>query len=233
MAKCWFLHGDNYPQSRGRLDALTKELKNRGSKELIRLNGEKVKLEEIKQVLEAKSLFGGERLVIIENLLSAVVGRRKKEIIDYLLKEPYDSSCVLWEKKEIKGAILNKFRSKFKVEIFKIPAIIFKFLDELRPGNPQEIVGLLHQMNEKEPEMIFYMLIQRVRQLILVKDLGKEGLEGLQGWQQARLLNQARKFELKQLLSFYHQLLESDYQQKTSQTPFSLFSTLDLLLINL
>lgn len=215
------------------MDALTKELKNRVIKELIRLNGEKVKLEEIKQALEAKSLFGGQRLVIIENLLSALVSRRQKEIIVYLLSESHSSSLILWEKKEIKGAVLNKLKSKFKVEIFKIPAVIFKFLDSFEPNNSCQMINLLHQISEKEPEMVFYMLCQRVRQLIIAKDLGKQGLNGFQGWQQARLLNQARNFAPNQLITFYQRLLEIDYQQKTGQSPLAIKLQLDLLTANL
>lgn len=233
MADLHLLHGDNYPQSRERLNAQVEEFRNRGIKEQVKLNGQKVSLGEVKQAMEAKSLFGGERLVIIENLLSASVSKRQKEIIAYFLGESHDFPCILWEKKEIKGAVLSKFKSKFKVEIFKIPAIIFKLLDSIQPGNYQQMIGLFHQMDKKEPEMVFYMLCQRVRQLILAKDLGGKGLEGLQGWQQARLLRQAENFELEQLLFFYHKLLEVDYQQKTSQTPFDLSSTLDLLLANL
>lgn len=247
MAKCWLFHGDNYPQSRARLVALIDKPRNQGlparlaakragkagTKELIRLDGQKVSLSEVKQALEAKSLFGGERVVAIENLLSSPASKRQKEIIDYLLKESHDFPLVLWEKREIKGAILNKFKAKFEIEIFKIPAIIFKLLDSLKPGDSQRMISLFHQIDQKEPEMTFYMLIQRIRQLILAKDLGKKGLEGLQGWQRARLLNQAENFKLRQLTSFYHRLLEIDYQQKTSQTPFTLLSTLDLLLADL
>lgn len=249
MTDLHLFHGDNYPQSRERLNALIEKFRNQGIKELVRLDGRKVSLGEIKQAMEAKSLFGGpprlgevgpprlgeagERLVVVENLLSAPASKRQKEIIAYFLGERHDFPIILWEKKEIKSAVLNKFKSKFKVEIFKIPAVIFKLLDGIRPGNHQQVIGLLHQMDKKEPEMVFYMLCQRIRQLILAKDLGKNGLEGLQGWQQARLLNQAAQFELSQLRAFYHQLLEIDYQQKTSQTPFNLFSTLDLLLANL
>ena len=233
MANCWFFHGDNYPQSRQRLNLLTEELSSREVKELVRLNGLKVSLEKAKQALEARSLFGAERLVIIEGLLRAPASKRQKEIIGYLLGENYDSPLILWEKKEIKGVALNKFKSKFKVEVFKIPALIFNFLDSLKPGDSQRMVSLLHQIDQKEPEFVFYMLCQRIRQLILAKDSGKKGLEGLQGWQQARLLGQAKNFGLGQLLVFYRKLLEIDCQQKTSQTPFNLSSTLDLLLTNL
>lgn len=233
MIDLFFFHGDNYPQSRERLNALIEEFRNQGIKELVRLDGRKVSLGEIKQALEAQSLFGSERLVVIENLLSAPVSKRRKEIAGYLLGEIHGYPLILWERKEIKGAELMKFKKKFKVEIFKIPAVIFRLLDSLKPGDNKIMILLLHQIDPKEPEMVFYMLCQRIRQLILAKDLGGKGLEGLQGWQQARLLNQTRNFELDQLLSFYHQLLKIDYQQKTSQTPFSLLSTLDLLLADL
>lgn len=232
MADLFLLHGENIVQSRRRLVELREKLKNQ-SKESVKLDGEKVSLGEIKQALEAKSLFGDRRLVILENLLSSPASKRQKEIVNYFLKEKINLSLIVWEKKEIRGVGLTKLKSKFKIEIFKIPALIFKLLDSLKPDNSKAMISLFHQIDQKEPEFIFHMLCQRIRQLILAKDLGKKGLEGLQGWQQARLLNQTANFKLSQLLGFYHQLLEIDYQQKTSQTPFGLFSTLDLLFASL
>jgi len=232
MAK-FLLHGENITQSRLRLSLLTETLEKQGIKEIIRLDGLKVNLEEVRQTREARSLFGEQRLVIIANLLSAQASKRQKEIIDYLLRESYDLPLILWEKREIKGTILNRFKSKFKIEIFKIPPSIFRFLDSLSPGKSQQMLTLLHQIKERESEIIFYMLCQRVRQLILAKDLGEEGLESLKSWQQAKLLKQAENFEISQLTTFYHRLLEIDYRQKTSQTPFLLFSALDVLLADL
>lgn len=231
MAK-FFLHGENVAESRERLNELIVEF-GKEVKETVRLAGDKIALGEIKQALEAHSLFGGERLVIIEGLLGSTPGNRQGKIMEIILQGGSGFPLILWESREIKGILLSKFKKDFQVEIFKIPATVFKFLDSLSPEKKQQVIFWLHQIDKKEPEIIFYLLCQRIRQLILAKDLGKKGLEDFQGWQQARLLNQAAKFKLSQLLEFYCQLLETDYQQKTGRAPLSLFSTLELLLVNL
>lgn len=231
MAK-YLLHGENVTESRERLNDLIENFR-KEVKEVVRLTGEKITPGEIKQALEAHSLFGGERLVIIEGLLGSPPSNRQEKIIETILQGESGFPLILWEGKEIKGTLLGKFKQDFQIEIFKIPATVFKFLDSLSPEKKQQVIFWLHQIGQKEPEIIFYLLCQRIRQLILAKDLGKRGLEGFQDWQQARLLNQEAKFKLGQLLEFYHQLLETDYQQKTGRASLSLFSTLELLLVNL
>jgi DNA polymerase III, delta subunit. len=74
------LHGDNQLESRNELNRL---ISGAESKELIRLDGEKTSLNEIVQALESSSLFGMEKLVIIENLFSRRQSKEKKEIIDW------------------------------------------------------------------------------------------------------------------------------------------------------
>jgi len=233
MNNLFLIHGENYLQSRSRLTSLIEELKGKGIREMVRLDGKKVGLEKVKQAFESQSLFGNQRLVIIENLLTGQVSKRQKNIIDYLLDETHTCPLVLWEKKEVKKSFLDKFKVKFQIVIFKIPATIFKFLDSLSPNSSRQMINWLQKTDQKNPEFAFHMLCRRVRQLILAKDLKGKGLGRLQGWQKARLLNQANKFTLNQLIWFYRQLLKTDYQRKVGQTSFSLISALDLLLANL
>lgn len=233
MPDWYLLHGDNQLLSRQRLTNLTTTFKSQGVVEQVNLDGKKVELGEVKQALEAGSLFGDQRLVVLEELLSAPDSKRKKEVIDYLASVKSSRLVIVWEKKEIKVGNLKKIGKKFQVEIFKVPALVFKFLDSVGPGNQKQTLGLLSQLEDKEPEMIFYLLAQRIRQLIIAKDLGKKGLADLHGWQQSRLINQAAQFELDQIVRLYQNLLLIDYQQKTGQSPFSLKSNLDLLVANL
>ena len=233
MNNLFLVHGENYSQSRTRLTSLIEEFKSKNTQEVVKLDGKGVGLEKVKQALESQSLFGNERLVVIENLLTGLASKRQKEIIVYLLGETHRCPLILWEKKEVKKSLLDKFKVKFQIAIFKIPATVFKFLDSLSPNNSRQTIGWLRQTDQKNPEFTFHMLCQRVRQLILTKDLGKDGLGKLQGWQKARLLSQANRFALDQLVCLYRQLLEIDYQRKVGQISFSLLSALDLLLADL
>jgi len=229
------LHGENIVLSRKRLTEKIGEFKTRlkGSTlqkgEIIRLEGKTTNLTELKQAVESGSLFGQERLVVIENIFSCRPSKEKEEILGYL-KKNNPENLIIWEGKTIDGRVLTPF-SGVKVEKFALTPIIFKFLDSLAPGNQKNSLFLLHQcLNQELPEMVFYMLARQVRLLIIAADLGEKGLSNLSEWQRVKFLRQAKKFNLGQLLHLYRQLLKIDWQQKTGETPLSLASQLDLLI---
>lgn len=213
------LHGDNIVQSRKRLTEILEKARKEGT-EIVYLDGTKVTITEVRSALESGSLFGKNRLVVIENL------KEKPEILTYLKKGKFDNDLILWEQKEIKGEILPGI----ELEIFKLPPLIFSFLESIRPGSSKESLRLLSELKKgEEPEMIFYMLVRQFRNLILARDLGASGLSDLALWQQKKFLKQAENFSLEQLLEMYRKLLEIDFKQKTSSDPYSLSSRLDLL----
>ena len=76
-------------------------------------------------------------------------------------------------------------------------------------------------------------MARRIKSLLIAKDLGKNGLSKMAPWQQAKLLNQAGKFETKTLLFCHRQLLEIDWHQKTGQAFLPLASQLDLLVTSI
>ena len=225
------LHGDNIVASRNVLQMAKKMAR---EKEVLVFDGKKVNLTDLKQALEAQSLFGQEKLVVIENLIS----KNKKQktdnrILNYLKALPADTDLILWEGKKIDGRVLSPFKNA-KAQLFKTPAIIFKFLESLRPGNQRMMLSLLENCAKTEPiELIFHMIVRQFRQLLLVKDLGKEGISRIAPWQYAKLTNQANCFTLDKLLKIYKKLLEIDWQQKTGQTVFDLKRAIELLLIDL
>lgn len=225
------LHGDHLVASRRFLDEKISQAKTK-EKEIIRLDGAKLSLAELKQALEAKSLFGQEKTIVIENLLSSPTSKQKKELLTYLQTNPAEN-LILWEPKAV-GKQTSGILKKAAVRLFRIPATIFSLLDSLSPKNQKQTLARLHQCLKQEPaEMIFYMLARRMRFLIIAKDLGEKGLTRMAPWQKSRLLGQAKKFSPPQLLAFHRWLLKIDWQQKTGRAPMPLASQLDLLLASL
>lgn len=222
------LHGENIERSRR---ALNEKIK-RFSGEIIRLEGEKLDLGELKQAVESSSLFGQERLIIIENLFSRRPSKEKEELLKYCkLENP--ENLIVWGGKKIDGRILAPF-TLARIERFDLTPIIFKFLDSFSPTNKKLSLALLHQcLTQETPEMVFYMVCRQAKDLIITADLGKENLDELPPWKREKLIRQAGKFGLKKLLTLYQQLLQIDYQQKTGKTPLSLSSQLDLLIASL
>jgi len=223
------LHGDNIVASRKVLNQEISQAKAK-DKEVIRFNGRKLTPTELQQALESKSLFGSERLIVVENLLSSPPSKTRTDLVSYLKKNLFEN-LILWERKEIKrvtGFI------KAEIQLFKLPPTIFQFLDSLAPGERKHSLPLLHTcFNQDSAEMVFYMLARQIRFLIIANDLGEKGLNNMANWQKAKLTRQAKKFSLSQLLFFHRKLLKIDWQQKTGQAPMPLSSQLDLLIASL
>jgi DNA polymerase III delta subunit len=225
----YFLHGENIVKSRQFLTEIIEKSREK-EREIESLNGSQLTIEQVRAALGSDSLFGKGKLVIIENLYSSPKSKRKEALIDFIKKSDFENDLILWERKEIR----RKMSVKFKIEIFKLSTAVFKFLESLKPDNQTESLRLLSEVKKKESgEMIFYLLIRQVRFLLLTKDLGEKGLKELQSWQKRRFLSQTKYFTFGQLKKLYQRLQEIDYQQKTSRTPFSLTSELDLLVASL
>jgi len=228
----YFFHGDSQALSRNKLNELVMRAKN-DSQEIIRLDGTKIDLTQIVQNLESSSLFGTQKLVIIENLFSRAISREKELMIKYFKKENVVIDIIFWEKKGISGVVTRWLPKNWQIKVFKTPAIIFKLLDNLKPNNQTESLCLLHQcLVQEEAGMIFYMLAKRVRELILGLTIGKKGLTGAP-WQIGKLIHQAQSFTLDQLINIYGELLKIDYQIKTGISDLPLTYRLDLLIVNL
>lgn len=219
------LHGENLVASRQFLTEKIKSFKG----EVIRLEEDQLNLTQFKQALESASLFGQDRLVVLENIFSQRPSQKKEKILNYY-KENQFENLIIWEKKTIDGRSLRAFAAA-KIIRFKIPPAIFNFLDSLNPNNKKIALNYFHLcLKQDTPEMIFYMLANRIRDLIIAADLGIKGFPKMPFWQKNKIISQAKKFKLKRLLVLYQQLLKIDISQKTGQASLPLASQLDLLL---
>lgn len=228
----YFLHGDNQTASRQKLGELLTQAK-LNKKEVFKLNGLNVKLNRIIQSLEANSLFGQKKTIVIENFFSRLKSKEKDNIVKYFKKEAIVPDVIFWEKKAISGVVLRWLPKSWQFQIFKTPVIIFKFLDSFKPGNTKIMLLLLKEViNQESPEMAFYMLARRIKQLIIALDMGKMGLKGAP-WQIGKLIRQSNFFSLKQLKNIYRKLLEIDIDLKTGRSFMPLDWHLDLLIMNL
>lgn len=227
------LHGENRVQSRRVLNEKIKFFQER-EREVIKLDGKKIDLTAVKEACETKSLFGRNRLVVIEGFFSRAKSGQKTEIENYFQELPDETDIIFWEEKGLTPRQLDKFPPQAQKYLFKIEPIIFKFLDSLSPGNPRQSLDLLCQCQKREsPEMIFYMLCRQIRLLLLAKDLGRRGLRELPFWMQDKFLRQSHYFTLEQLLGIHQKLLQIDSDQKKGRALMSLSFQLDLLIANL
>lgn len=221
------LMGENQVKSRDALNEVKEQAKAKG-KEIIRLKGKSVELSELKQAMESESLFGGEKLVVIEELFSARKSNRQQDIIDYL-KEGSDN-LVVWEGKKIDKRKLKGFDAEIKE--FEVSSVIFKLTDSLSTGNANKMLKLLNSCLEKEsPEMIFYMITRQVRLMLQAMD-DADDFKG-PGWLKGKMKRQAKGFGKEKLLKFHEDLYQIDKSVKTGTSPFGLDAQLEMLLISL
>lgn len=223
------LYGDNIEASRAEFTRMKTQSK---GKDIRELDGKHLDAATLTQALESSSLFGGEAVVCIENLFSGL-GKKLtlvKELARKISEAPVD--VILWEEKEIGKTAIDNLGKNTAVRLFKTPVIIFKFLDSIKPSNASITLLLFHQLVSSDaPELIFSMMVRRIRQLIQLAD--NVTPEGLQNWQAASLTNQCRLFTMDKLLGMHKNLLDMEYSIKTGTSPFSLAQCIEQFIVSL
>lgn len=226
------LHGDNQVLSRQKLNDLLTKAQNE-KKEIIKLDGLQINLNALIQSLTSTSLFGLQKLLVIENLFSRINSKEKGNIISYLKKEVFDYDIIFWEKKEIPGTTTRWLPKSWVNQIFKISPAIFKLLDSLKPKNNQVLINYFHlSLRQENTELVFYLLTRRFRELIKATTLGNDGMKGAP-WQINKIINQSKGFTLNYLKDLYQKLLHLDYDIKTGTSIMPLEWHLDLFFANL
>ena len=221
--------GENLVASRNAYVEAMQKVKSSGVKDVVAFNGKKVTLVDLQQAVESQSLFGGDRLICLENLVSRPRSKAKDELISYLIDNTDSAEVVIWEGKNITPAQKKKFSST-QLNEFKLSKQLFSLLDALKPGSVTKTYTLYLKVLEQDGEgLIFAMLARQVRLLLQAKDGGK--LKGAP-WQVTKLKQQAGYFTMQQLLKIHNQLLQIDIELKTGGL-LSLRQNLDRLILTI
>ncbi len=225
------IHGDHLTASRSKLTELKAAAQD---KELRELPGKKLDPNALVQALESSSMFGGDTLVIIEGFISNAKKREKLfgTLLAQILAASKHTDIILYEDKEVEKGTLAKIGTNARTFLFKLPTVIFQFLDSIMPGNAKTSLTLLAQVISQEvPEVVFALLVRRVRHLMMLKD--RVTPPGMQSWQAGRLTSQAQHFTMEQLVVMHTSLLDIDTAIKTGTSPFVLTQRIEQLLISL
>lgn len=140
------IHGEDQIASRRAFLAVKQD------KQIRELSGEDSILSDVINATRGESLFGGEALVLMENLFSSRPSARKTEVIDYL-QNNFGLDIYIWESKDV-STQLKSFPANI-IQKFDLPKAIFAFMDH-------PTVDLLHQCLRSMPiEQIFASLVTR------------------------------------------------------------------------
>lgn len=198
--------------------------------EVLRINGKKLDEETLELSSGPNSLFGKKRVLAIDGLFSG--GKSKEKEIVFKLLFSIKSPVIIWEGKELGKTDCMIFPKNTVFNNHRIPVKLYNFLDSIFPGRKEENIRFFNQMVEViDINFLFLMLVRQVRLLIMAKD--DTALSKMASWQSAKLKAQSSRFEEEKLSEIYRKLLDIDYRQKTSSSPFDLKASLDLWLMEI
>lgn len=203
--KIKILHGENTFASYNRLQELLQEFKKRDWEVIDVTENEK-----IEEILISESLFKvGKVLVLEPNMLN-------KHLINFLENNSDPKTLLIfYSEKTLSKAFLSQLPNA-SIEEFKLPKLIWAFLDSIYPGNSRNSLKLFHKLIEKEHlELVFYLLFSRIRDLYLISIDAKK-LE-YPPWLLTKLQRQASKFTTKKLKEMISELADADIMAKTSK----------------
>lgn len=214
------LHGQDDVASRNYLSNLV----SKDPHGVLKLEKVDLQVERLSQIVSGLSLFGETRKIVIENYLkqrSFDKGDAIREMLNTFLGE-----VVLWEDGQRLKTALSYF-NEARIMEFKVPSVVFKFLDNVRPLAAKENIVFFRQaLVGSSPEIIFSLLARRFVDLLSPSEKAAD-------WQKVRLKNQANFFSEMRIKVAIEQLLEMDIAQKTSLTPLLLGGQIELFLSKL
>ena len=224
------IHGDNIEESRKEFVRIKHDATGKELRDLTDFVSDENAL---RQGFESHSLFGSDVLVVFENALSHF-GRKEKLLSEFLgiILENFNCDVLFWEGKEMSKGVLGKLGVAAKTKLFKLPVVLFSFLDALAPNNTRILIELYRKtLASNDPYLVFTMIVRRVHDLICVA----EGVpaDAAQSWQFGRLTKQVKLFTIDKLLSMQSHLLDLDISNKSGTSALSLHTSLELFLATL
>ncbi len=181
-----------------------------------------------KSLSDSISLFS-QKLVFFTEGLNKKISKRSNPALYSLAEElakKKDVEIVDWEA-DVPSREL-KISKGVTVKEFKLPTSIFKLLDACYQGNLKQFITILYSLSDTIDDVfIFIMLVRHIRNLFIIKQ--GQIIKSLQSWQVAKLKSQTYHWDQDKLSLFYDGLYKIDVRVKTSNNPFSLRKSLDLL----
>ena len=227
------IHGDSINESREYFLKKKTEFQN-----LVSLDGQNISEGDLINFFSGNNLFYDEKNLAIENLLSKnKAGKNLDRLIMMLNEHEKKSNIIVWEEKEVSQKNLNLF-PKAQIQIFKIPKLIFNFLDNIKPGNGKNLIVIFNKLLDSTPvEIILYMMVRHLRLLITTASTDKlntiDEFNKIAPWQEGKLERQAAFFDSNELINLYNKLYNIDLSSKTGTLPAPTAHAIDFLLLDI
>lgn len=222
------IHGEDSVSSYKKLNQLIQGFKTAG-KEVLVSDAQTLDITTLRQ-MSSESLFGGDKVLVIKNLLSNQKSK-SKDVLVKALGELTGIEVLLYEPKKLTETTLKQF-PKASVDSSNISPVIFKYMDMLKPGNSRNLFSGWKRLVElnHEPEYVFAMIVRQVRLLIQAKS-GPSYLK-LAPYPKKMILSQAAGFDLSHLIDLHESLFEIDKKIKTGSSPLPLEQLISQFFLN-
>ena len=122
--------------------------------EVIKVAGKELSPESLEMLSTPVSLFGEKRALVVEGLLSGQKSKEKETIIKVV--SLLECSVILWENKSFSKNDQLKYPKNFVFKNFKLPQVIFNFLDSLEPGKTGANLKYLYRVLESVDTTYFF-----------------------------------------------------------------------------
>lgn len=219
-------HGDNTVASRAELNRTIDSAKTKGVQDVVRLQGKKISLNQLVQACETGSLFGTDRLIVIENLHANPSKTTLKQLTEYLSAINQQSELILlWANKTLTPGQL-KGLANFTPQIFKISPVVFKLCDSLGTPPTSSLPLLKQAVQADSAEFVLAMLSRQVRLLLQTTDPNFK----MAPWQIGKLKQQFQHIGESRIVDMHTKLAQIDWRIKSGQSAHGLEGELELLL---
>lgn len=218
--KIIILHGDYITKLYARLEKFKEIVKKRGWEILYY---DRQITDKLSDLILSQSLFGREKLIII-NGFNSLTERDLKWLKQK--SKALEGNVVIYNEGQLPITKLSKFTKQDKIEEFKLPRLIFNFLDSFFPGNCANCLKILKKLiTDENKEFVLALLGRHLKDLYLTKISANLSYPS---WRIDKLKRQASNFDLIKLKQIIFLLAEEDVKSKTSQS--NLKDSLDFLI---
>jgi DNA polymerase III delta subunit len=218
--KIFVIHGEHSLNSYERLQEYIKRAKSKKWEIKYYENGSNG----FKNEILGQSLFSEKRLIIIKDI--KLLSKSNTKWLQNN-QERVQCNLIIYHKASIPKRTINSLPKTDKIEEFKIPKLIWSFLDSFFPRNAKNCYKLFHEVIKKEAiEFVFAMLARQVRDIYWAKVDSKT--MDYPSWRLNKLKKQASRFSKKDLENIIEDMSNADIKSKTSHT--NLEKSLDFII---
>jgi len=177
------------------------------------------------------NLFSSSQVFVVEGLEKAGFRKstkaKKDSIFEAISAISADKTIDVFDWEEDRPERMLKLKDLAKVVECKPSQSVFKLLDLCVPPNKIAFISTLRQVLQTQADMlVFVLLFRHIRQLILIQS-GEE--IRLAPWQKYKLIGLAKRWKEDTLLHFYEGLIKIEFGIKSSENPYGIAKSLEIL----